>query len=411
VRTGSSSSRTAHRTGGGGQRKTKVAIACQGGGSQTAFTAGALEELFEAGIERDFEIVSLSGTSGGAVCATLVWYALQKREQPVQDRLSRFWKENEARTGTESVFNDSVVRFLRAVNQGLWPTLQFSPYSPVLRTMLGYLTVGQRKTFFDFRELLKAHIDFDEIAAWGPMEKRPVLLLGAANVLSGKLRKFNSRREVIRVEHLLASCAVPSIFPAVEIDGGAYWDGLFSDNPPVDELIRPIHVGKENLPEEIWVIKINPTKRETVPQQPDDIIDRRNQLEGNVSLFQQLTYLEMLNDLIIMKAFRPEFLNGIAVSEPFRIPKCFAEDDDKPYHIPCIEMSAELQRILDYEGKIDRAPKHLGLLIEEGRSRAREFLDARGRRVKTRPQGGAVPGDWFAAPSGEGKVTQAKKLD
>ena len=44
---------------------------------------------------------------------------------------------------------------------------------------------------------------------------RPVLVLGAANAISGALAKFVSRWETIRVEHILASCAVPSIFPAV----------------------------------------------------------------------------------------------------------------------------------------------------------------------------------------------------
>ncbi len=37
--------------------KTKIAIACQGGGSQTAFTAGALKALCEARIADEFEIV------------------------------------------------------------------------------------------------------------------------------------------------------------------------------------------------------------------------------------------------------------------------------------------------------------------------------------------------------------------
>jgi NTE family protein len=74
--------------------KTKIAIACQGGGAETAFTAGALQALFEAGIDKDFEIVSLGGTSGGAVCASLVWYALHAGEHPVCQRLMEFWTES-----------------------------------------------------------------------------------------------------------------------------------------------------------------------------------------------------------------------------------------------------------------------------------------------------------------------------
>ncbi|CAE6801899.1 patatin-like phospholipase family protein [Paraburkholderia haematera] len=357
--------------------KTKIAIACQGGGSQTAFTAGVLHALFEAGIQDDFDIVSLSGTSGGAVCAALVWYAMKKGEQPVWTRLLDFWKDNTVQSADEQFFNDWVVHWVRAINSGNWPSLQLSPASSTLQTMMGYLSVGKRKTFMDFAELLKTHIDFDEIASWGPVPEKPVLVLGAANVLTGKLRKFVSSKEAIQVEHILASCAVPSIFPAVEIGKEAYWDGLFSDNPPVDELIRPIFVGPENLPEEIWLIKINPTARATIPTQPNDIIDRRNQLEGNVSLFQQLTHLELLNDLFLADAFKKEYLNKLGIRKTVRIPKSFNDDVDKPYHIPCIEMSAELQKTLDYEGKIDRGSRNIDILINDGRQQARAFLDAR----------------------------------
>jgi NTE family protein len=57
--------------------RTKVAIACQGGGSQTAFTAGALRRILrDPGFDRDYEVVALSGTSGGALCCLLAWYGL-----------------------------------------------------------------------------------------------------------------------------------------------------------------------------------------------------------------------------------------------------------------------------------------------------------------------------------------------
>src|SRR4051794_4812184 len=55
---------------GEGARMRTVAIACQGGGSHTAFTGGALQRLLGEG---QYRIVALSGTSGGAVCALLAW--------------------------------------------------------------------------------------------------------------------------------------------------------------------------------------------------------------------------------------------------------------------------------------------------------------------------------------------------
>ena len=42
--------------------RKKIAIACQGGGSQTAFTAGALKGLFEERVHEEFEIVSLAAS-------------------------------------------------------------------------------------------------------------------------------------------------------------------------------------------------------------------------------------------------------------------------------------------------------------------------------------------------------------
>ena len=56
--------------------RTRVAVACQGGGSHTAFTAGVLAELLPAIERREYELVGLSGTSGGAVTAITAWQAL-----------------------------------------------------------------------------------------------------------------------------------------------------------------------------------------------------------------------------------------------------------------------------------------------------------------------------------------------
>lgn len=365
--------------------RTKVAIACQGGGSQTAFTAGALKTLAEHYGGGEFEVVSISGTSGGAVCALLLWYSFEKGEQPIWQRLIDFWKDNTVQSWAEGLLNDFATNSLRLVNQGLLPAFQVSPSSPIFKTVLSFAGAGSRPTFTDFGALLRKYIDFDEVAAWGPRSQRPILMLGAANVSDGRLVKFVSSKEPIRLEHILASCAVPNIFPAVRIDGDGYWDGLFSDNPPVEELIRPRSVGAENVPDEIWLIKINPTKRDRIPEQTDEILDRRNQLEGNISLFQQLQHLEFVNDLIMWDAFRPEFLGMFDIKSPIRIPKAFSEDPAKPYHIPCIEMPEEVQEKLDYQGKIDRSARNIDWLISQGEAAAHRFIAERAAIVANPP--------------------------
>ena len=362
--------------------KTKIAIACQGGGSQTAFTAGVLKALCEASLQDEFELVGISGTSGGALCAALVWYALHKRERPIWGRLMDFWRDNTAQTYIERTINDTIIHSIRMINHGLMPMLQISPASPLLHMMSQATSVGQRQEFCDFSNLLNRHIDFEEVATWGPKTKAPVLIIGAASVLSGDLRKFNSTKEVIRIEHLLASAAVPNLFPAVAVDGDALWDGLFSDNPPLEDLLRKTQIGAGNVPDELWIIKINPTTCENAPVRPEEIADRRNQLEGNISILQNLKWIELMNDLILADAFRPGFLTDFELNLPVRIPKGLPLGPDKPYHIPWIEMSNEMQRSLNYESKIDRSPENIEMLIAHGEERGRAFLAERELRVR-----------------------------
>lgn len=359
--------------------KPRLAIACQGGGSQTAFTAGVLRALSESNVLDHFNVVSVSGTSGGAICGFMIWYAWKKGERPVWQRLYDFWDDNTAKTLPELMLNAVSTGTIKWAGSGYIPQYNLSPSSPLITMSSEAATtaLGIRPEFTDLKMLLQAHADFREVASWGAEPEPPVLILGACNVLSGRLHKFSSYLEPIRVEHLLASACVPTLFPAVRIDHDAYWDGLFSDNPPISSLIQPDFVGLRNIPNEIWVIKINPTAVDEVPALPKEIGDRRNELAGNVSLFHGLREVERINGLLLQGAFTKEFLTRADIKEPIRIPKSFRDDPDQPYHIPMIEMSPELSKRLTYESKLDRNPEHIRLLIRHGEEQGKRFLEAR----------------------------------
>ena len=81
----------------------RVAIACQGGGSHTAFTAGVLARLLTtAPSSTSHRVVGLSGTSGGAVCALLAWTALREGDRHKAGKLlDGFWTDNSATTPVE----------------------------------------------------------------------------------------------------------------------------------------------------------------------------------------------------------------------------------------------------------------------------------------------------------------------
>src|SRR6516164_9207302 len=173
-------------------------------------------------------------------------------------------------------------------------------------------------------------------------------------------------------------------FPAVKIGDDAYWDGLFADNPPIAALCRPIYVGEGNIPEEIWMIKIEPTSRREIPTEPDDILDRRKQMEGNCAYFNQLAAIMLVNDIHVWGGFTPELLKFLEWEKPVRMPKPYDEAPDKPYFIPHMEMSPELYQKIDWEAKLDRGAENIDMLMEDGQKRAREFLDARKRVVCAR---------------------------
>jgi NTE family protein len=75
-------------------------------------------------------------------------------------------------------------------------------------------------------------VDFDRINRGGKTR----LILGATRVRDGSPRWFDSQREKIGPEHVMASGAMPPGFPGIRIDGELYWDGGCYSNTPLDGL-------------------------------------------------------------------------------------------------------------------------------------------------------------------------------
>lgn len=336
----------------------RIAIACQGGGSHTAFTAGALKPLLRAEGRGDFTISALSGTSGGAICAALAWYGLLKlargqlgREEVVA-LLDDFWRDNSALLPWEQLWNSWTIGLIQLHMQGRLPELKGTPYSPQF-TMSTELVkaLAPRSEFFDLRALIEKYIRLDEVAQ---PTGEPRLLIGAVGVLSGTFKAFDSLAAEISTDAILASTTLPTLFPAIRIGNEVYWDGLFSQNPPVRQLIVGIPV--EQKPDEIWIIRINSQRIAAEPTSVEEIEDRRNALAGNLSLNHEVEVIQRINEWLAEGRFHSEHV--------------------KPITIRWIEMSPALSGRLGYVSKLNRDPGHLAGLIADGEAQAEAFLAA-----------------------------------
>ena len=324
------------------QGKTrKVAIACQGGGSHTAFTAGVLKRLLRTEELKQYEVVGLSGTSGGAVCALLAWHNLLRGDAAgAAEALDAFWRDNSATAPHEQIINSWVLWASSLQNFITMPVV--SPYYD------NYFSVSALE---EFKRMLERWVDFAKVGLQ-PEDSYPVLLVGAVDVLSGEFKTFNSRRDRITPETILASAAIPTLFRSVRAgDGRTYWDGLFSQNPPVRELT-------DEGPDEIWVVQINPKERETEPRTVLEIVDRRNELSGNLSLYQELRSIEKIDQLLE---------EGLLSSE----------GKYKQIVVRVIELSrSRFSRSLGTASKLNRDPRFIEELMSHGEARADEFLAA-----------------------------------
>ncbi|HET8794477.1 MAG TPA: patatin-like phospholipase family protein [Nitrososphaeraceae archaeon] len=70
-------------------------------------------------------------------------------------------------------------------------------------------------------------------------QNEPRLLLVAANIQTANPETFDSYdANVVNINHVLASAAIPINYPYMEINGNKYWDGGILSNTPVRELIN-----------------------------------------------------------------------------------------------------------------------------------------------------------------------------
>ncbi len=206
----------------------QIVLVMQGGGAQGAYQGGVYEALHEAGIEPDWVI----GTSIGAINGSII------AGNEVADRLERlreFWSRVE--TGPPRLLGVLAPMFGNPSSE-LATLLTGVPgfFSPNPAFLLGpEAMVGvERAAMYSvdpLRKLLPELVDFDRVNSG-----KPRFTLGLVSVRDSQMRYFDSNYGRVGLDHVLGSSAVPPTFPAVRIDGEAYWDGGIYSNTPVEAV-------------------------------------------------------------------------------------------------------------------------------------------------------------------------------
>ncbi len=252
VRSVASSKASASRTTG---------LVLTGGGARSAYQVGvlgAVARLLPKNAPSPFRVVT--GMSAGAIVAAAVaCHAARYREGVLA--LERVWRNFHV----DQVFRADAPSMVRAG----------------ARWGLALLTAGRLmsppESLFDsapLRRLLHAHLDF------GLM--RQAMALGYLDALGIAAASYRGARSVafietsmhdrlvshawsravlaeLSVQHLMASSAVPFLFPAVEVDGEYYGDGAMRQIAP---LSSAIHLGADRL----FVIGVRDSAGARVPR-------------------------------------------------------------------------------------------------------------------------------------------------
>ncbi|CAN7751909.1 patatin-like phospholipase family protein [Variovorax sp. LjRoot84] len=241
-----------------GELPGQVVLVLQGGGALGAYQVGVYQAMHEAGIEPDWVI----GTSIGAINASLI--AGNSPEHRL-DRLNAFWDLMQASTPTTRIPDwmglGNMVSNMATVMRGI-PDF-FTPNLHALRGSAAPLGVEAASYYSTapLRGTLQSLVDFEYLC-----QCHTRMTVGAVNACSGEMRYFDTSREPLGVDHVMASGALPPAFPAVRIDGQPYWDGGIYSNTPIeavlddkprrDAVIFAVNVWHQTAPEpgSIWEV-------------------------------------------------------------------------------------------------------------------------------------------------------------
>ena len=277
----------------------KLGLVLPGGGARGAYQVGVLKAIsnIQGSIEKSpFDVIS--GTSAGAINASMICSEIDNFHESIL-KLENIW----GNFSTNQIYRTEKLFMLR------------QSFHWLLTLISGGVLMKNPRSLLDnqpLRDLLKDAVDFKSInrniysgdldalivTAASYEQKQSVSFFTTSTSVENWHKVGRSSRETeINVDHLMASVALPLIFPAVRIDGEYYGDGAMRQETPLSPAIR---LGATNL----LIISTESPKDEVVNSSKKDY-PNFSEIGGYIldglfsgSLYSDLERLDRINQVI-----------------------------------------------------------------------------------------------------------------
>jgi NTE family protein len=218
----------------------KKALVLSGGGARGAYHVGVLKAIAEwmpADAPLPFDIVC--GTSVGSMLGAILATHANSFQQGVMT-LDRVWSN----FSIDQVFKVSNSEMFRVGLRAILALASGGSVVPPPRSLLDNSPL---------RGLLERHVNFAKIRQWLGDGRLHALSITAANYRKGESMAFfegaesiedwvsDDRRGVrtqLELDHLMASAAVPLLFPSIRIGNDPFGDGALRGRAPMSTAIK-----------------------------------------------------------------------------------------------------------------------------------------------------------------------------
>ncbi len=228
------------------EKNRRSALLLSGGGARAAYQVGVLKaiaEIVPQGSHNPFPIIC--GTSAGSINTVALASNASNFHLGVK-RLIGVWSNFEL----HHVFYSDAKNLLKRISYWAWSQLGPGAWQKGPSSLLDNQPL---------RELLNRYIDFDKIDKSIEAGELHAYCLTACSYTSGESTTFfdgapeikdwirthrEGVREKMRIDHLMASSAIPVIFPSVKIGHEHFGDGSMRQISPISPAL---HLGAEKI--------------------------------------------------------------------------------------------------------------------------------------------------------------------